>query len=208
MAQLRDLAAQLAAPVATDIPDQRSLPWSSIDNDTSRDLDQIECAERLPNGSPASGSPASGSPASGSPAGGSQTGIRLHVAIADVAAAVPQGSPLDLHAAAQTQTIYTAVHNFPMLPVQLSTDLSSLNENADRLALVLSFTVAPDGGLRDEQVTRATVRNRAQLAYSRVGPWLDTPTSANRADPFTLRSDSAPPASRSHPTTRAGWPTS
>ena len=85
--------------------DLRGLGWSSIDNDTSRDLDQIEVAERVP------------------------TGIRVHVAIGDVAAAVEKDSPIDEHAQAQTQTIYTAVKNFPMLPLELSAGLTSLNEN-------------------------------------------------------------------------------
>ncbi len=152
------------------IADMRDLGWSSIDNDTSRDLDQIEVAERI------------------------DGGIRLHVAIADVAAAVPKDSPIDQHAAAQTQTVYTAVRNFPMLPPELSTDRTSLNENGDRLAVLMSFTVDADGGLHEETVSRAWVRNRAQLAYSRVGPWLESMASGGEAaaDPSTLRSDSAP----------------
>jgi exoribonuclease R len=150
------------------VEDLRALGWSSIDNDTSRDLDQIEVAERV--------------------AGG----VRLHVAIGDVAAAVEKGSPIDEHAQAQTQTIYTAVKNFPMLPLELSTGVTSLNENGDRLAVMMSFTVAEDGALSDEVVSRAIVRNRAQLAYSRVGPWLEK-TAAGAVDPdmMALRSDSA-----------------
>jgi exoribonuclease-2 len=150
------------------VEDLRALGWSSIDNDTSRDLDQIEVAERV--------------------AGG----IRLRVAIGDVAAAVALGSPIDAHARAQTQTIYTAVKNFPMLPLELSTGLTSLNENADRLAMMMSFTVGPDGVLSDESVSPALVRNRAQLAYSRVGPWLEkTAAGAVDNDVMALRSDSA-----------------
>jgi exoribonuclease R len=148
--------------------DLRALGWSSIDNDTSRDLDQIEVAERV------------------------DGGIRLCVAIGDVAAAVAQGSPIDAHAKAQTQTIYTAVKNFPMLPLELSTDLTSLNENGDRLAVMMSFTVREDGSLAAEQVSRARVRNRAQLAYSRVGPWLERVASGVKDDDvMALRSDSA-----------------
>jgi exoribonuclease II len=145
--------------------DLRGLGWSSIDNDTSKDLDQIEVAERVP------------------------TGIRVRVAIGDVAAAVEKGSPIDEHAQAQTQTIYTAVKNFPMLPFELSAGLTSLNENEDRLAIMMGFTVASNGVLLDETVSRARVRNRAQLAYSRVGPWLDSRGSAKSV--VTLRSDSA-----------------
>ncbi len=158
-------AAARNAKLSADIPDRRALGWSSIDNDTSRDLDQIEVAERVPGG------------------------VRLHVAIADVAASVAKGSPVDLHAAAQTETIYTAVQNFPMLPSELSTGLTSLNEDADRLALIMSFTVDDAGQLSEEAVSRAWVRNRAQLAYSRVGSWLEA---SSDADPMTLRSDSAP----------------
>ena len=99
--------------------------------------------------------------------------IRLRVAIGDVAAAVEKGSPIDQHAQAQTQTIYTAVKNFPMLPLELSTGVTSLNENGDRQAVMMTFTVGPDGEMLDESVSLALVRNRAQLAYSRVGPWLE-----------------------------------
>ena len=151
-----------------DVEDLRGLGWSSIDNDTSRDLDQIEVAERVGDG------------------------IRLRVAIGDVAAAVAQGTPIDQHAQAQTQTIYTAVKNFPMLPLELSTGLTSLNENGDRLAVTMSFTVGPDGQMSEEVVSRAMVRNRAQLAYSRVGPWLErTASGVVDEDVLALRSDSA-----------------
>ncbi len=169
--QVAAIREQLAAlQPAGGVDDLRELRWSSIDNDTSRDLDQIEVAERVP------------------------SGIRLRVAIGDVAAAVAKGSPIDKHAAEQTQTIYTAVKNFPMLPFELSTDLTSLNEDADRQAVMMSFTVSPDGEMLDEAVGRALVRNRAQLEYSRVGPWLEAQAAGKPAendDVFSLRSDSA-----------------
>jgi exoribonuclease II len=150
------------------VEDLRGLGWSSIDNDTSKDLDQIEVAERI--------------------AGG----IKLRVAIGDVAAAVAQGSPIDQHAQAQTQTIYTAVKNFPMLPLELSTGVTSLNESGDRQAVMMTFTVGPDGEMLDESVSLALVRNRAQLAYSRVGPWLEnTAAGVVDNDVMSLRSDSA-----------------
>jgi exoribonuclease R len=150
------------------VEDLRSLGWSSIDNDTSRDLDQIEVAERV--------------------AGG----VQVRVAIGDVAAVVDKGSPIDQHAQAQTQTIYTAVKNFPMLPLELSTGLTSLNENGDRRAVMMTFTVSPEGLMLNESVSLALVRNRAQLAYSRVGPWLDNAASGVvDNDAMSLRSDSA-----------------
>jgi len=155
------------------VPDLREMAWSSIDNDTSRDLDQIEFAEKVADG------------------------IRLHVAIGDVARAVELGSPIDFHAQAQTQTIYTAVKNFPMLPLELSAGMTSLNENGDRVAVMMSFTVGANGEMSDEQVSRAWVRNRAQMAYSRVGPFLekyattDDATQIGVKDIEALRSDSA-----------------
>ncbi len=156
-----------ALPVAG-VEDLRGLGWSSIDNDTSLDLDQIEVAERV------------------------EGGIRLRVAIGDVAGAVEIASPIDKHAQAQTQTIYTAVKNFPMLPVQLSTGLTSLNESGDRAAVMMTFTVGPEGEMSDERVSVALVRNRAQLAYSRVGPWLEnTASGVVDDDVLSLRSDSA-----------------
>jgi VacB/RNase II family 3'-5' exoribonuclease len=167
--QIAAIEAKFATPQpGPNIADLRSLAWSSIDNDTSRDLDQIEVADRVPGG------------------------IRLRVAIGDVAAAVEKGSPIDQHAQAQTQTIYTAVRNFPMLPLELSTGLTSLNENADRLAVMMTFTVTTAGTLQDESVSLALVRNRAQLAYSRVGPWLEKTAAGDiDNDILSLRSDSA-----------------
>ena len=176
--QIAAIRATLSEQYSTDqdhggIEDLRELVWSSIDNDTSRDLDQIEVAERVADG------------------------IRVRVAVGDVANAVDPDSPIDRHARAQTQTIYTAVKNFPMLPLELSTDMTSLNENGDRMAVVLSFTVKPDGSMTDETISRGLVRNRAQLAYSRVGPFLQTnadgqkQSSTDSSDVEQLRSDSA-----------------
>jgi exoribonuclease II len=167
--QTAEIVAKLAVLTPTSgVEDLRGLGWSSIDNDTSRDLDQIEVAERV------------------------EGGIRLRVAIGDVAAAVEQGSPIDKHAQEQTQTIYTAVKNFPMLPLELSTGVTSLNENGDRLAVMMDFVVGPDGEMVSETVSRAIVRNRGQLAYSRVGPWLEkTAAGVVDDDVMSLRSDSA-----------------
>lgn len=167
--QVAEIERRYATLAAVDgVEDLRALGWSSIDNDTSRDLDQIEVADRVPGG------------------------IRLRVAIGDVAAAVEKDSPIDEHAAGQTQTIYTAVKNFPMLPLELSTGLTSLNEGADRLAVMMTFVVGADGELVEEKVSLAMVRNRAQLAYSRVGPWLEkTAAGVVDSDVMTLRSDSA-----------------
>jgi exoribonuclease-2 len=149
--QAADLRARAAGPPANaSVRDLRGLLWSSIDNDTSRDLDQVEVAERLANGA-----------------------IRIRVAIADVDGGVPKGSPIDEHAAANCTTVYTGVKNFSMLPEDLSTDLTSLNEHTDRLSMVVELTVAADGSVQDGVAYRAVTRNAAQLAYSSVGPWLE-----------------------------------
>jgi VacB/RNase II family 3'-5' exoribonuclease len=147
--QLAELKSRKASTPDGDVRDLRSLLWSSIDNDTSRDLDQAEVAERV------------------------TAGIRVLIAIADVDSDVPVGSPIDKHAAGQTTSVYTGIQTFPMLPEQLSTDLTSLNENADRLAIVVDMVVAPGGSITSGSIYRALVRNRAQLAYNGVGPWLE-----------------------------------
>ena len=136
-------------PVVAGGVDLRALPWSSIDNDTSRDLDQIEWAERLADGS-----------------------IRMRIGIADVAATLPKGSPLDEFAARQTQTVYTAGRNFSMLPVELSTGLTSLNPGEDRNSLVAEYAVAADGTLHSSRLFTAQVRNAAQLTYREIGTLL------------------------------------
>ncbi len=127
------------------LPDLTGLLWSSIDNDDSRDLDQIEWAERTP------------------------AGIRVLVGIADVDAAVLKDTPIDKYAARETTTVYAGVHTYPMLPEQLSTDMTSLNEEGDRAAVVIEFTVAEDGAPRGQSIKRARVRNHAQLAYEQRG---------------------------------------
>jgi exoribonuclease-2 len=147
--QLAALKTQNPPAPGGDVRDLRSLLWSSIDNDTSRDLDQAEVAERV------------------------NAGIRILIAIADVDVDVPIASPIDQHAAAQTTSVYTGVRTFPMLPEQLSTDLTSLNQDAGRLAVVIEMLVAKDGSITSGGIYRALVRNRAQLAYNGVGAWLE-----------------------------------
>ncbi|HXM20059.1 MAG TPA: RNB domain-containing ribonuclease [Terriglobales bacterium] len=137
------------------VRDLRNLLWSSIDNDTSRDLDQIEVAERLPNGD-----------------------IKVMVGIADVDAFVPKhsppsNSPIDQHAAKETTSVYAGVRIFPMLPEELSTGVTSLLENGDKLSVVIEFTVDAAGSVSSSNVYRAIVRNKAQLAYNAVGGWLE-----------------------------------
>jgi exoribonuclease-2 len=132
------------------IRDLRNLLWSSIDNDTSRDLDQIEVTERLPNG---------------------QT--RVMVGIADVDALVPKACPIDQHASKETTTVYTGVRNFSMLPEQLSTGTTSLLEDDDKPSIVIEFLVDQNGCVSGGSAYRAITRNKAQLTYNAVGAWLE-----------------------------------
>jgi exoribonuclease-2 len=149
--QLEQLKAQSPQVVPSpDIRDLRNLVWSSIDNDTSRDLDQVEVAERLPNGE-----------------------TKVLVGIADVDVFVPRDSAIDVHAAKETTTVYTGVRTFPMLPEQLSTGVSSLGETEDKLSIVIEFVVGSDGIVHSGNVYRAVLRNKAQLTYNAVGAWLE-----------------------------------
>ena len=132
------------------LKDMRDKLWCSIDNDDSRDLDQISVGEDL---------------------GGSRT--RLWVAVADVDALVTLDSPLDLHARKNTTSVYTGVKTFPMLPEKLSTNLTSLNQNEERLALVIEMDVEADGSISQSSVYRARVVNKSKLAYNSVSAWLE-----------------------------------
>jgi exoribonuclease II len=129
--------------------DLRGLAWCSIDNDESRDLDQLSWAE----------------PKDGA--------VRVLVAVADVDALVGKDTPLDQHARKNTTSVYTAARIFSMLPEKLSTDLTSLNENEDRIAMIVEMMVAADGTVNDGEIYRAMVRNQAKLAYNSVAAWLD-----------------------------------
>jgi exoribonuclease-2 len=144
------------------VPDLRALLWSSIDNTESRDLDQIEWAERLPDGN-----------------------IRVRVGVADVTAVVAANSATDTHARANATSVYSGGPVFPMLPERLSTDLTSLGPDADRRAVVMEFVVGPEGNVTGSGVSQAMVRNRAQLNYDQVGSWLENCAPASPA-PFKV----------------------
>jgi exoribonuclease II len=151
--QLAEISAHPPQLAASDkVRDMRDLLWSSIDNDTSKDLDQIEVAERQPNGD-----------------------VKVMVGIADVDAFVGQNTPIDQHAAKETTTVYTGIINFAMLPEELSTGASSLLPDVDRPAVVTEFVVNLNGGasISSSNVYRAIVRNKAQLTYGAVGAWLE-----------------------------------
>jgi exoribonuclease R len=140
-------------PVGIDsntVRDRRNLLWASIDNDDSRDLDQLTVAEALPAGK-----------------------VKILVAIADVDSSVKNGSAIDEHARHNTTSVYTAAEIFPMIPEKLSTDVTSLNFNQDRLAVVVEMMVGADGSLEDSKIYKAWVRNHAKLAYNSIAAWLE-----------------------------------
>ena len=150
---VRDETSAIGGPATGDgasIRDLRALPWASIDNDDSRDLDQLTAARP-----------------------GADGAATLFVAVADVDALVAAGSAIDGHARANTTSVYTAAQVFPMLPEKLSTDLTSLGEGEDRLAVVVEMTVAADGAIPTSDLYRAQVQSRAKLAYNSVAAWLE-----------------------------------
>lgn len=150
-AALREMAGIRGAAAAdAGVRDLRDLLWASIDNDDSRDLDQLTVAEALPGGR-----------------------VRILVAVAEVDALVKKGTPLDAHAEHNTTSVYTPAIIFPMLPEGLSTDLTSLNEDRDRAAVVADMVFDENGSLAESEMYRAYVHNRAKLAYNSVAAWLD-----------------------------------
>ncbi len=138
------------ASCTTDCDDLRSLLWCSIDNDDSQDLDQLTYAEKTPTNKKI-----------------------VWVAVADVAALVPKDSPIDLHARLNTTSVYTPKKIFPMLPEKLSTNLTSLNENEDRIAMVVKMEIDDKGNIENSSISQARVHNYAKLTYSGVGAWLE-----------------------------------
>lgn len=134
----------------TTVRDLSGLLWASIDNDDSRDLDQLSVAQPLSGGE-----------------------VKILVAVADVDAVVKIGTPIDDHARANTTSVYTAAQVFPMLPEKLSTNLTSLAHGQERIAVVIEMAFDAAGTLTHSDVYRAKVHNRAKLAYNSVAAWLD-----------------------------------
>lgn len=152
LSRIRSPAMQKGAPDGTkhQIRDMRELLWASIDNDDSRDLDQLTVAEAM-----------------------SGDKVKILVAIADVDAVVKNGSAIDEHARHNTTSVYTAAEIFPMLPEKISTDVTSLNFNQDRLSIIVEMVIGADGSLQDSDVYRAWVCNHAKLAYNSLAAWLE-----------------------------------
>ena len=150
LAARRELDTGRVEPRSESVRDLRDLPWCSIDNAESKDLDQVEYVEALPDG-----------------------GVRLRLGIADVDVQVPKGSALDAHAAANGTSVYTGVSVYPMLPREISEDRTSLLEGRDRLVIVVQLDLAKDGTEQAREVYRAIVRNHTKLTYDAVGAWLE-----------------------------------
>jgi len=132
------------------IRDLRDFLWASIDNDDSRDLDQLTVAESI-----------------------SGDEVKILVAIADVDAVIKNNSAIDQHARHNTTSVYTAAEIFPMLPEEISTNITSLNFNQERLTIVIEMVIGTDGSLKDSDIYHAWVRNHAKLAYNSLAAWLE-----------------------------------
>ena len=150
LAELNQISGPAEADENKSIRDLRNLLWCSIDNDDSRDLDQLTVAEPEPDGA-----------------------VKVLVAIADVDALVKNGSAIDDRARQNTTSVYTAAEIFPMLPEKLSTDFTSLNYESDRIAVVVEMVLDGDGILRSSDIYRAIVTNRARLSYNSLASWLE-----------------------------------
>jgi VacB/RNase II family 3'-5' exoribonuclease len=150
--RLQSPAMKNSPPAGTEsqVRDLRNLLWASIDNDDSRDLDQLTVAEAMP-----------------------AEKVKVLVAIADVDALVKNDSAIDQHARHNTTSVYTAAETFPMLPEEVSTGITSLNLDEERLALVIEMVIAADGSLMDSDIYHAWVRNHAKLAYNSLAAWLE-----------------------------------
>jgi exoribonuclease-2 len=146
LAMIHEPATMNGEPVC----DLRDLLWASIDNDDSLDLDQLTVADAMPGDK-----------------------VKILVAVADVDSLVKHGSAIDEHACHNTTSVYTAAMIFPMLPEKLSTNLTSLNFNEDRLSIVVEMLIGADGSLQDSDIYRARVRNHAKLNYNSVAAWLE-----------------------------------
>ncbi len=153
MAALKEVSELKSPPIPpeTNYEDMRHQLFFSIDNDDSKDLDQLTYAESLPNGD-----------------------FKIYIAIADVDSLVKKDSAINEYAQHNTVSVYTPSIIFSMLPKKLSTDLTSLNEDEDRLAIIAEVYVSKEGEIgENNQVYPALVRNKVKLAYNGIGAWLD-----------------------------------
>lgn len=152
LGRLQSPAMKNGAPYAVEhqIRDLRDILWASIDNDDSRDLDQLTVAEGMP-----------------------AEKVKVLVAIADVDVVIKNDSAIDQHARHNTTSVYTAAVTFPMLPEPISTDITSLNFNEERLALIIEMVIGADGSLQDSDIYHGWVCNHAKLAYNSLAAWLE-----------------------------------
>lgn len=145
-------AAAVANPRLPDL-DRTDLALVTIDPAGSRDLDQALHLERTGDG-----------------------GYVLHYAIADLAAFITPGDPVDLEAHRRGQTLYGAGSRIPLHPTVISEDGGSLLPDQVRPSLLWTITLDAEGSRTDVQVERALVRSRAQLDYPGVQRQIDDGT--------------------------------
>jgi exoribonuclease R len=142
------------APRLPDL-DRTDIPFVTIDPAGSMDLDQALHLER------------------------DGSGYVVHYAIADVAAFVSPGDPVDVEANRRGETLYGAGSTIPLHPTVLSEGATSLLPDQERPALLWTIKVDGEGEGTDVQVVRARVRSRAKLDYEGVQEQVD----AGTADP-------------------------
>jgi exoribonuclease R len=144
----RAAAAAAAAPRLPEL-DRTDIELVTIDPESARDLDQAMHIER------------------------SGDGYVVHYAIADVAAFVAPGDPVDVEANRRGETLYGADSKVPLHPPVLSEGAASLLPDEVRPALLWTIRVDGTGEGTDVQVERALVRSRAKLSYEGVQADLD-----------------------------------
>ena len=152
--------ASVGAPDRTGRRDLTDLPTLTIDDDSSKDLDDaLSVIPPAPDG-----------------------GLRLLVHIADVDALVPEGTPLDEEAKARGTTVYLAGHVVPMLPRSLSEDRLSLLPDVDRPTLTVELRFDPEGGVTSVDLYRSLIRSNRRLNYEQVSDFLDGKSTPGIAD--------------------------
>lgn len=147
---LEDLEEPSKLPLASDREDLRALPFVTIDGQSAKDFDDAVYAEKLPNG-----------------------GMRVWVAIADVAHYVEEGGALDKEAKNRGNSIYFPNHVVPMLPDRLSNDLCSLCPNVDRYVVVAQMDLDAKGRSCNQRFYRAIIHSFARLTYEQVQAMID-----------------------------------
>jgi exoribonuclease R len=148
---LADAEAAVRAPRFPE-RDETAIPFVTIDPAESQDLDQALHLERR------------------------DSGFRVRYAIADVAAFVTPGGPLDLEAHARGETLYAPDTDALLYPPPISHDSASLLEGQTRPAVLWTLDLDAEGRTVEVNVARALVQSRRKLSYENVQESLDAGT--------------------------------